>query len=63
MEGLVIATREVGGVIIRRQFLNNAEGGIRANNPDILEKLGATVKLTDRQARDNLTTFNWSKRK
>ena len=48
MEGLVIATRQVGGVIIRRQFLNIAEGGIRANNPDVLEKLGGTVKLTDR---------------
>ena len=63
MEGLLIATRQVGGVIIRRQFLNIAEGGIRANNPDILETPGGTVKLTDRQARDNLTTFNWSKRK
>ena len=48
MEGLVIATQQVGGVIIRIQFLNIVEGGIRANNPDILEKLGGTVKLTDR---------------
>ena len=63
VKDIATGTRQVGGVINRRQIWNIDKGVIRENNPDILKKFGGTVELTDRWARSILTTLNWSKRK
>ena len=59
-----IGTRQVGGVINRRQIVSIAKGDVRANNPDILKEFRA--KLVWRAAELNssvLSDLNWSKRK
>ena len=63
VKDIAIGTRQVGGVINRRQILKIAKGVIRANNPDILKEFSGTVELTDRWTRGILTKLNWSKRK
>ena len=50
VKDIATGTRQVGGVINRRQILNIDKGVIRENNPDILKEFGGTVKLTDRWA-------------
>jgi len=63
VKDVAIGTRQAGGVINRRQIINIAKGVIKANNPDILEEFGGTVKLTEKWARGVLKQLNWSKRK
>ena len=63
VKDIATGTRQIGGVINRRQILNIDEGVIRENNPDILKEFGGTVELTDRWARSILTTLNWRTRK
>ena len=63
VKDVAIGTREAGGVINREQIINIAKDVIKANNPDILEEFGGTVKLTEKWTRGVLKQLNWSKRK
>ena len=63
VKDIAIETRQVGGVINRRQIGNIAKGVVRENNLDILKKFGGTVELTNRWVRSVLSDLNLSKRK
>ena len=47
VKDIVIGTRQVGGVISRRQIVSIAKGIVRANNPNILKDFDDTVELTN----------------
>ena len=47
VKDIVIGTRQVGGVINRRQIVSIAKGIVRANNPNILKDFDDTVELTN----------------
>ena len=63
VEDIAIDTRAAGGVVNRKQFLNNTKGVVRANNPNALKEFGGRLDLTDLWARDVLKQLKWSKRK
>ena len=62
VEDIAIDTRAAGGVVNRKQFLNNTKGLVRANNPNALKEFGGRLDLTDLWARDALKQLKWSKR-
>ena len=58
-----LGTLMSGGVINRQQLINNGNGVIRANNPEMFKELGGTIELTDSWARSVLKSLNLSKRR
>ena len=56
VKDIAIGTRQVGGVINRRQIVSIAKGDVRANNPDILKEFRA--KLVWRAAELNSSVLS-----